>query len=576
MAFLSRVGNGWIARRIAPGFDAEYYLAANPDVAASGRDPLLHFIRYGRAEGRPPGPAKAETDPVAEAFDAAFYLRSYPDVADAGVEPLAHFLSHGWREGRDPNPRFSTRFYLLANPDVAGAGENPFRHYLETGRAEGRLPRPPGGDRAAFLANMRSLEEVVDSTPVPAVPSLPVEAVSEVIRARLRAGSGQLVLSIGHDDYRGVSAGVQLCIAHEARQATARGIAYLNLHPLRPLPCFARPQEDLGLRLVLNGTEIGSGSLSQVSELIAGLVRNCAALDTVIHSLLGHSPEGIARLIRRVSGRSCLFWLHDFLSICPGYALLRNDLAFCGAPDSSASACLVCRYGAERASHRRRIARFFDEVIVRVAAPSDFARDLWLARGNLPDAGLEVVPLVHLRRGATSGARAAGCEVRIGYLGAATIQKGWPEFRDLAAEFARDGRYSFHQFGPETAEPGIRSHRVDVARGGHDGMVAALTREGIDLVLNWPAGPETFSFTAHEVLAAGAGLITNPWSGNVAALVGATGRGLVLEDVAGLRRLFAGGDLSDAATAARRHASRRPRFEMGDLSLPLLFGGATA
>lgn len=35
-------------------FDRAYYLSANPDVAASGMDPLLHFIWYGEAESRKP------------------------------------------------------------------------------------------------------------------------------------------------------------------------------------------------------------------------------------------------------------------------------------------------------------------------------------------------------------------------------------------------------------------------------------------------------------------------------------------------------------------------------------------
>ncbi len=37
-------------------FDAEWYLIANPDVAASGVDPALHFLAAGMREGRAPGP----------------------------------------------------------------------------------------------------------------------------------------------------------------------------------------------------------------------------------------------------------------------------------------------------------------------------------------------------------------------------------------------------------------------------------------------------------------------------------------------------------------------------------------
>lgn len=40
----------------SPFFDPAYYLASNPDVAASGMDPLVHYLLTGRVEGRSPTP----------------------------------------------------------------------------------------------------------------------------------------------------------------------------------------------------------------------------------------------------------------------------------------------------------------------------------------------------------------------------------------------------------------------------------------------------------------------------------------------------------------------------------------
>ena len=48
------------------GFDAAYYLMVYGDVAEAGMDPIDHYLRFGRAEGRsgiPPGslhPAEQE------------------------------------------------------------------------------------------------------------------------------------------------------------------------------------------------------------------------------------------------------------------------------------------------------------------------------------------------------------------------------------------------------------------------------------------------------------------------------------------------------------------------------------
>jgi hypothetical protein len=108
--------------------DALFYLAHNPDVAASGIAPLDHYLAFGWLEGRDPNPF----------FDTSFYLNANPDVATAGINPLEHYAEYGWREGRNPSASFDGDKYLQANPDVALVGMDPLAHYLLYGEAEGR------------------------------------------------------------------------------------------------------------------------------------------------------------------------------------------------------------------------------------------------------------------------------------------------------------------------------------------------------------------------------------------------------------------------------------------------------
>ena len=77
-------------------------------------------------------------------FDAEYYLASNPDVRNAGADPARHYLLYGWREGRDPSTAFSTSQYLSNCPDVDRAGVNPLVHYLRHGHREGRLISPTG------------------------------------------------------------------------------------------------------------------------------------------------------------------------------------------------------------------------------------------------------------------------------------------------------------------------------------------------------------------------------------------------------------------------------------------------
>ena len=109
-------------------FDAEFYLTQYPDVAASGYNPLAHYLTVGFREGRKPNPY----------FDTSYYLSKNPDVAASSVNPLVHYLIDGFREGREPSAEFSGALYLEDNTDVRESGMNPLSHYLLSGKAEGR------------------------------------------------------------------------------------------------------------------------------------------------------------------------------------------------------------------------------------------------------------------------------------------------------------------------------------------------------------------------------------------------------------------------------------------------------
>lgn len=77
-----------------------------------------------RSEASPPSPPRqsmpAPTPPHEEAvamirdsglFDEDWYLAAYPDVAGAGLDPIEHYLTVGAPKGYNPNPLFGTGFY---------------------------------------------------------------------------------------------------------------------------------------------------------------------------------------------------------------------------------------------------------------------------------------------------------------------------------------------------------------------------------------------------------------------------------------------------------------------------------
>ncbi len=149
-------------------FSTLSYLKLNPDVAAAGVNPLGHYLRHGRTEGRrvfedgAPAPIAEQTDaehadignaalppafssaPAAQEgllpelrrhFSAPYYLSFYRDVAKIGLDPLEHYLSHGWREDRNPSPTFDTPYYLRKHPELRQQNTDPLTHFLVSGGA---------------------------------------------------------------------------------------------------------------------------------------------------------------------------------------------------------------------------------------------------------------------------------------------------------------------------------------------------------------------------------------------------------------------------------------------------------
>lgn len=75
-------------------FNADYYVTANPDIAASNMDPLLHYVERGAQEGRSPSPD----------FDVAYYLGQCRIRGEEPANPLIHFIMVGARDGLKTQP----------------------------------------------------------------------------------------------------------------------------------------------------------------------------------------------------------------------------------------------------------------------------------------------------------------------------------------------------------------------------------------------------------------------------------------------------------------------------------------
>jgi hypothetical protein len=143
-------------------FDRQYYLTNNPDVAAAGVDPLVHFVQFGLYEGRIPSAIfqAFENDYRADNSDVAAIIGQPGSDINSGLE---HFIRFGYAETLGSpadqkrsataettiNNFFNIDYYLATNPDVnAAVGRTgALSHFFQNGLLEGRLP---SADAALF------------------------------------------------------------------------------------------------------------------------------------------------------------------------------------------------------------------------------------------------------------------------------------------------------------------------------------------------------------------------------------------------------------------------------------------
>jgi hypothetical protein len=125
-------------------------------------------------------------------FDPAWYVATNPDVAASGMDPALHYVLAGAHEGRDPGPGFSVRAYVERYPEAATAGRPALLHFIETGEPQGRAPTPALAAQAPTLLALPPPPPVIispgPSTPGQAPPAVlpepPVPTVSQLLHTR--------------------------------------------------------------------------------------------------------------------------------------------------------------------------------------------------------------------------------------------------------------------------------------------------------------------------------------------------------------------------------------------------------
>lgn len=507
---------------------------------------------------------------VGPAFDAKFYQRNYPGVASTEDAALSHYITTGWREGRWPNPDFDTAFYLAANPDVTASGCNPLLHFLLHGAYEGRRFRaPPKSPARRAVAAARPLREQAQSAQ--GLTDLPPVSRADLVRTLAR--SAGMVISVSHDQYWRVGGGVQNAVADEQRIADSHGWTYLHICPVRQLPMLADPMpaQSFEVAITVNGEPLGAATFDLVIDIAAAEARTRGEVKCVIHQLLGHVPELIQTLVIACRTPAPFVWTHDHFTLCPSFAMQRNNLTDCGGPPVNSPACQICNSGPERPDHVERIARFFATTRPVVLSPSDTFLNFWRSHTNMIYERSRVVPYCRIVLDSDATPAKPASRLRVGFLGAPAFRKGWEAFATLAERHAGDTRYEFIQLGWADPNAANVAHIfVKVSPDDRQAMVNAIAAAEIDVVVNWSLFFESFSFATIEAIAAGAFVIARRAAGNIWPLVSSINgaRGLPIDTEYELQALFASGRVLELVFERDR---RYGRLVIGSAIATVLF-----
>lgn len=360
-----------------------------------------------------------------------------------------------------------------------------------------------------------------------------------------KLGDRKFILVLSHDDYLSHVGGVQLNLTDERINANANGIAFVQVFPLEnKLTLSQESAQEYFLGVNVDDQFLCSIRGDLFLESIHHIKPKLDRLE--IHHLMGHSGDFISRLLSGMKEARKIFWAHDFFSACPNFTLLRNDKYPCCAPEIDSNSCLVCKYFGPRVQHKAFFDEIFGENEFELVAPSKFALDFIQSHTSLKPTQIYTHP--HAAIEETDQAKTQPDPrdpLRIGYLGAPMRHKGWDVFEQMTDVYLGNPSYKFMVFSALRPPRGNYDHvKVEVNAADRNAMVSAVKNSRVDAVILWSLSPETFSFTLYESRAANCFIITNSFSGNIAATIkDLPEEGIVYSDAEELTKAFADGSL---------------------------------
>lgn len=325
-------------------------------------------------------------------------------------------------------------------------------------------------------------------------------------------------LSISYGNYATGAGGTDKYILSQQAILEKKEISLIHIYPIKSIYKF-RLKKRAFWGIVVDGKDYGWLETSQIINYLHKLSeKSFELLAFIIHHLKNTGISEVKRIVDSADA-SIIYYLHDFMSICPGNGLLKNSVTYCGCSFPHNTKCDGCNhYNKDVLERLAQIQDFFEYFANRMEfiAPSNSTKELFTQCYPQYTDKIHVVYHQKLIGNYKKKSELNCRKIRVAYVGYQAPLKGWNEW-EIATQKIQSftNRYEFYHFGScDTHYDYIKEIAVDFKKD-NEAMIKALRQYNIDIAVLWSTWPETYSYTYYEALASNCYVLTSDYSGNI-------------------------------------------------------------
>lgn len=367
------------------------------------------------------------------------------------------------------------------------------------------------------------------------------------------------LIVFSHSNYIVKSTGTEKCIRELTNVLLNQGVVTIQVFSM-----YNRYSRVFGNQLIgvnFNNEFIGIYQFKDLGYLVSFICKkhDLHLVGSHLHHLLNFDLIKLQEVLISLQLPVTLF-IHDYYTVCPSINMIDSRGEFCGVSFPSNEKCIHCSYylSAQKFDLIRKFLEGIYASIFSVIVPSDDVFGRWVSVYQ------EFKHITHVRghllpQGCYEREYIEGQKIKIAFVGLQLDLKGYKDWVTFAdAQLEKDKPYELHYFGEaKHHHPSVSDHVVSTAAEGKDAMITSLRKNNIDFVFLWSQCPETYSYVYYEASAAGAVIITNPKSGNIAKMVDKMGNGIVLANIEQVINIFS--DV-EAVTRLLKSKIEKPPF----------------